>query len=69
MRFIQCNRCGASVTLFGDEDPHTSLKCDCCPQGRDHDHGQHVRDGGEPCRPVTHIYQGEGRPNVALVNH
>jgi len=56
-RVIICKGCQATVTLYGDEDPHAALACDCCPD--DHHHGVATAMTGEPCRPVTHIYLGE----------
>jgi len=56
-RVITCTGCQATVTLYGDEDPHAALECDCC--GEDHHHGIAAETTGEPCRPVTHLYIGE----------
>jgi hypothetical protein len=56
-RLIVCSGCQATVTLYGDEDPHAALECDCCEE--DHHHGVAAATTGEPCRPVTHIYIGE----------
>jgi hypothetical protein len=56
-RTITCDGCGRSVTLYGTEDPHAALVCDCCPE--DHHHGQATATTGIPCRPVTHRYEGE----------
>lgn len=35
---VQCKGCQAFVLVPGETDFHTALVCDCCPQGRDHDH-------------------------------
>jgi len=56
-RVIVCKGCQAAVTLYGEEDPHAELECDCCPE--DHHHGQATAASGTACRPVTHIYIGE----------
>lgn len=66
MRIIVCKGCGGAVTLYSTEDPHAALKCGCCPE--DHHHGVAAATTGIPCRPVTHIYQGETGPNVGLTN-
>lgn len=63
-RRIVCNGCGASVTLYGEEDPHASLVCACCPEP--HHHGLATATSGVPCRPVTHIYIGELEEPVVL---
>jgi hypothetical protein len=35
---VQCKTCNAFVLVGAGADFHAALKCDCCPQGREHDH-------------------------------
>ena len=62
-RQIVCKGCGASVILYGDEDPHAALVCDCCPE--DHNHGVAAATTGEPCRPVDHQVIGPVQMTMA----
>ena len=62
-RQIVCKTCGTAVVLYGDEDPHAALQCDCCPE--DHHHGQAAATTGEPCRPIHHQVIGPVTVNPA----